>query len=1177
MANVIVNSCYIKSSQHFINYLEYAGKKLEAQTLVMSDGTKMELKPDEIYDISEDPDFRYIQIEMKDGSIRRFSPEKYSKYIYEKSEQFEQNEVFSSKDYSEDDKTVQKRSPVKYLDYIAHRPSVENNPNLSHGLFSINGAVDIEAAKDSVLENENSIKWSHIISLTREGAEATGYENREAWENLIRAKAYDIGRLYNIPPEHLAIMAAYHDKAHHPHCHLFFYSTANTTKEGCAGFGEGDLAKKSEKLKSIFHNQIFKDDVSYIIEEKNELREEMKNELKKYILEIGKSDYMPDKEIVKAFTDLADSLSDYKGRAFYKYLSPENKQKVCELLRTTVSSDKNLKQIYSKILDNQRASVEMYNDDAEKINNRLNDFEKHFFFPNKNGDMRSLHNIIIKQAMLFNQQICPDSKNDVVRKEEISSFSNEKASENITELPEAPADEIPENEIEESYGIMQSWWNKEYKAARLYLYGNKTVSPDFSVAYTALSEEAARNNAFAIHDLGKMFQNGIGVEKNKTAAQMYFSKALELFSSAELKKGDSYLEYRIGKMHEYGLGTKSDKKEAAEWYSKSVQADENPFAAYALGKFYEQGSGVDKDTKKAFNYFHIAASSEKSPNAYAMYKLGVMYSNGLGTEQNQTEADEWFKKAYTGFKEIEELNNDDYILYKLGNMNHKGIGTEINLDLAEEYYLKAAELNNPHAFYSLGILYSNDEFSGYNIEKAIEYYMLAANAESDIQSFAQYALGRLYLNNENIQNIDKAVQYLKASAALKNQFAQYTLGKLYLQGADISKDINEAIKYFTLAAEQKNQYAQYALGKIYLEDEKVKDIEKAIEFLKASAEQNNPFAQYALGKIYFLGIDLPVDINEAIKYFTLSAEQKNQYAQYALGRIYLENDEFRDINKAVEYLKASAEQKNQFAQYTLGKYYFQNADIFEAIKYFSLSAEQKNPQAQFALGKLFSDGIYIQKDIKQAIHYLTAAADQNNPYAAFSLGKVYASGDENYRIDLSKASEWNCKAYSGFLEMAKEDTDGTILYKLGNMNLKGIGTAQNINQALQFFTASAQKGNQYAQYAIGKLYYEGKWVTQDINTAKENFRASAAQGNTAAQRKLFYISNESDTQIKSSYASSLLLSRLAFAMSNLAMHASVNKQQQEEEEKEQKQQPKFASRNHQRSRARLTVENPMQY
>ena len=48
-------------------------------------------------------------------------------------------------------------------------------------------------------------------------------------------------------------------------------------------------------------------------------------------------------------------------------------------------------------------------------------------------------------------------------------------------------------------------------------------------------------------------------------------------------------------------------------------------------------------------------------------------------------------------------------------------------------------------------------------------------------------------------------------------------------------------------------------------------------------------------------------------------------------------------------------------------------------------------------------------------------------------------------------------------------------------------------------------------------------------------------------------------------------------MSNLAMQYSLNTQQQEDEEKEQKTQPKFASKNHQRSNSKLTIQTPMQY
>lgn len=427
MPNVIVNSCYIMSSQHFINYLEYAGKKLEAQALVLNDGTRIELNPDELLDISETPDFRYVQIELKDGTIRRFGVEKYLNYVAQQTEK--DIEIIADQGFDKKD-IYESRNPEKYLDYIAYRPGVELNPELSHGLFSINGAADMSKAKAAVLENENSIKWSHIISLTREGAEETGFDNRQAWENLIKAKAYDIGKLYNIQPEHLEIYAAYHDKAHHPHCHLFFWSNTNSTAEGCAGFAKGDLQRKSEKLRSMFNNEIFKEQTAYLKEEKQQLRKEISEEIKKLVWEIGKAEYIPDKEIVNAFIELTKSLSNYTGRAYYQYIPPECKAKVNAFLKTALTTDKNLNQIYNRIIENQRQFISMYNDDEIKIEQRLFDFEKNFFSPDGKNSARQLHNIIIKQAMIFNQtlksqQASRQSEENAVRKEKSSSFSND--------------------------------------------------------------------------------------------------------------------------------------------------------------------------------------------------------------------------------------------------------------------------------------------------------------------------------------------------------------------------------------------------------------------------------------------------------------------------------------------------------------------------------------------------------------------------------------------------------------------------------------------------------------------------------------------------------------------------------------------------------------------------------
>ena len=57
------------------------------------------------------------------------------------------------------------------------------------------------------------------------------------------------------------------------------------------------------------------------------------------------------------------------------------------------------------------------------------------------------------------------------------------------------------DELEKHVFSNRSWWTKEYKQARRYLYGNKKVKPDFKKARELLLLETEKGNGFAIHDL----------------------------------------------------------------------------------------------------------------------------------------------------------------------------------------------------------------------------------------------------------------------------------------------------------------------------------------------------------------------------------------------------------------------------------------------------------------------------------------------------------------------------------------------------------------------------------------------------------------------------------------------------------------------------------------------------
>ena len=61
------------------------------------------------------------------------------------------------------------------------------------------------------------------------------------------------------------------------------------------------------------------------------------------------------------------------------------------------------------------------------------------------------------------------------------------------------------------------------------------------------------------------------------------------------------------------------------------------------------------------------------------------------------------------------------------------------------------------------------------------------------------------------KNVEWAVTDLTAAAEQGNEYAQYTLGKLYLQGEDVEQNTEQAEYWLAQAAYQGNEYAQFFL------------------------------------------------------------------------------------------------------------------------------------------------------------------------------------------------------------------------------------------------------------------------------------------------------------------------------------------------------------------------------
>ena len=91
-------------------------------------------------------------------------------------------------------------------------------------LFSDSGELNFEQAYQSYIDASPPRVWHHIISLSAEDAQRLNVD-REYMKQLLCVEQSRIAEAYNTVPSNMRIVASWHEKDHHPHLHLLFYST----------------------------------------------------------------------------------------------------------------------------------------------------------------------------------------------------------------------------------------------------------------------------------------------------------------------------------------------------------------------------------------------------------------------------------------------------------------------------------------------------------------------------------------------------------------------------------------------------------------------------------------------------------------------------------------------------------------------------------------------------------------------------------------------------------------------------------------------------------------------------------------------------------------------------------------------------------------------------------------
>ena len=765
-----------------------------------------------------------------------------------------------------------------FVGYMAMRPGVEKRG--SHGLFNDKDEpIILNQAADEIANHPGNI-WSHVVSLRREDAIRLGYDNSDRWRDLVKRHISDISEAQRIPLCNLKWYAAFHDTTHHPHIHLLVYST---------NAKQGFLTNQGiDKIRSVFANDIFYDDLQSIYQEQTIRRDELKAESKKYVenllKEISEGDF-ENAELEKLIKVLHMQLKSSKGKKVYGYLPSEVKETVNAIFKE-ISKDKSIHSLYEKWCELERQKYKTY---TQK--------EKEFPPLYENKVFHSVRNSIIGQVLdmdsltRFADYIEPEPTGVTTDEDIPPPIEDFITEEDFKWNDEGVEYNTSDFESDSHYYIK---WSTSYKEACKIIYDKKSEKKDYEKAEQLLITEADSGNVLAVHDLGKLYSTEKLGSKNEEKSSKYYREALNGFTEIE-PNGDfmfpyetvyqkpvdmrSYIRYRIGKMHCYGLGTEQNYAQAFGWFLKSAK-EGNKFAQYSLGNLYYYGNGTDKDLSQAFQWY---MKSAQQGQPYASYAVAQMYSKGEYVTKNEGAAQRYYKAALSGFLELESKDQtDDNLYYKLGSMFKKGLGTDIDMDKAIDYFKRSAEMNNTNAKRTLALEYISGKHLELDIEKGLEMLTVCADRGDTLSC---YKLGKIYFKGEIVyKDLNMAEKYLLKAAENKNEYALYSLGKLYLE----ENCLDKAVEYFDKAVQydEIKPYAAYSLAKIMLDNNPYHDSEKAVSILELAAMENE-WASFLLGRLYLYGTDdIQKDKEKALEWLELSAEQGNEYAQNMIDNIH---------------------------------------------------------------------------------------------------------------------------------------------------------------------------------------------------------------------------------------------------------------------------------------------------
>ena len=272
-------------------------------------------------------------------------------------------------------------------------------------------------------------------------------------------------------------------------------------------------------------------------------------------------------------------------------------------------------------------------------------------------------------------------------------------------------DGVPQN-LPESRRLLQIGVDLHHARATNYFglqyFDRPDIPPNHAEARKLFVKAAELGSVDALRNLGEL----CGAEKDDAQAMDWFRRAADL--------GDDNAMVIVGRMYDDGAGVEKSPAEARKSYDRAVQLTNNADALWCIAWQYRKGLGVKQDMKQAIAWFKKAADAG---SVSAMGELGWFYSHSKAVGIDYGESLKWYEKAAE--------NGDTKIMCILGNIYYNGEGRPQDLEKAFQWYQKSAEAGNVEAMVDIAYLYKRGDGTTMDTNLAAKWFRKAAQLGND--------------------------------------------------------------------------------------------------------------------------------------------------------------------------------------------------------------------------------------------------------------------------------------------------------------------------------------------------------------------------------------------------------------------------------------------------------------